>query len=96
MYLSRSRLNCVSSVVYPVLYTSHGVSILFPACTLTLESYCYLPSVGEEAVNLEARCHIEEYTWHVFSILADIIDAALIKLNTPVIVSDKCPPNLSQ
>ena len=55
-----------------------------------------MPTLGEDAVDLETRCHIEEYTWHVFSILADIIDAALIKLNIPVIVSDKCPPNLGQ
>ncbi|KAK7485956.1 hypothetical protein BaRGS_00022822 [Batillaria attramentaria] len=63
-------------------------------CTLTLESYCYMPSMEGEALNSETRLYVEEYTWNIFCILADIIDVALIKLDIPVIVSDNCPPNL--
>lgn len=53
-----------------------------------------MPNVSGRALNHETRRYVEEYTWNIFCILADIIDVMLIKLNIPVIVHDNVPAGL--
>lgn len=55
-----------------------------------------MPSTEGSTLNFQTRQHVEEYTWNIFCILADVIDAAFIKLDIPVMVQDDVPYGLGK
>ncbi|XP_071087235.1 uncharacterized protein [Haliotis cracherodii] len=58
---------------------------------LTIESKCFVPDSDVGPINDDTRYHVEEYTWNVFCILADVIDSHLESCGLLPIIQEDVP-----
>ncbi|XP_048249171.1 uncharacterized protein LOC124124359 [Haliotis rufescens] len=58
---------------------------------LTIECKCFVPDSDVGPINDDTRYHVEEYTWNVFCILADVIDSHLDSCGLLPIIQEEVP-----